>query len=284
MSAITVADLIEDAAGKLRGAGVIKPRREANRLWAWQHRVSPGENWMTRDRDAGAEPARAFADAVERRVRGEPLAYILGSIGFRRLEIRCDRRALIPRPETEGVIELALALVPSGTALDLGTGTGCLGLALRDEAGFQVTAVDCSAPALALAAENVTATGLSIELVHDDLGGSLAARSFDLIVSNPPYLTEAEYAALPPAVKAWEPREALVSGSDGLDVTRRVLAQGQSMLLGGGWLVMEIDCARSDAVAGLARSTGWEEVRVESDLFGRDRYFAARRAAHRGGA
>jgi release factor glutamine methyltransferase len=283
MSGVTVAALIEEAAGRLRAAGVIKPRREANRLWAWQHRVNPGESWLTRERAAGAEPARAFEDAVARRVRGEPLAYILGHTGFRQLEIRCDRRALIPRPETEGVVELALALVKEGRALDLGTGTGCLALALRDEGQFQVTGVDRAPDPLALAAENAAALGLAVELVESDLDQQLRGRTFELLVSNPPYLTEAEYQALPDAVKAWEPREALVGGADGLAITRRILEAGQDMLVPGGWLVMEIDCARSDAVARMAGSAGWQDVRVESDLFGRDRYLAARRAANRGG-
>ncbi len=283
MNAVTVADLIDGAASRLRAAGVVKPRREANRLWAWQHRLNPGESWLTREQAAGAEPARAFEEAVERRVRGEPLAYVLGHVGFRRLEIRCDRRALIPRPETEGVVDLALSLVSAGAALDLGTGTGCLGLALRDEAGFEVTAVDSSAEALALAALNAAATRLPVELVQSDLAERLVGRRFDLIVSNPPYLTEAEYEALPVAVKAWEPRPALVSGPDGLDLTRRILEDGREMLLPGGWIVMEIDCARGDAVARLARELDWQDIRVEPDLFGRDRYLAARRAANSGG-
>ena len=112
----SVADLLEDATRRLRAAGVIKPRREANRLWAWQHRLNPGETWLTREQPAEAMRARSFAESVERRVRGEPLAYILGHTGFRRLEIGCDPRALIPRPETEGVIDLALSLLKTGVA------------------------------------------------------------------------------------------------------------------------------------------------------------------------
>ncbi len=285
MSEITVATLIDQAARELRDAGVVKPRREANRLWAWQQRRSPGEAWLGRERPAGAGPARAFAEAVERRVRGEPLAYVIGHCGFRRLEIRCDSRALIPRPETEGVVDLALSLAPSPRTrcLDLGTGTGCLGLALADEGGFAVTGVDLSPPALELAALNVQATGLAMELVHSDLGSGLAGRCFDLIVSNPPYLTEAEYSNLDPSVRDWEPRAALVSGADGMDLTRRILRESVPLLANGGWIVIEIDSARGARVAELARGAGWEAIRVVPDLFGRDRYLAARRGPDTGG-
>jgi release factor glutamine methyltransferase len=279
----SVADLLEDAARKLRAAGVIKPRREANRLWAWMHRVSPGESWLTRERPAGGDQAKRFGEAVERRVRGEPLAYVLGHTGFRRLTIRCDPRALIPRPETEGVIDLALSLARTGSALDIGTGTGCLALALADEGEFQVTAVDCSEPALSLAAENVSGAGLEVELIRSDLVGAVQGRVFDLIVSNPPYLSESEYDALDPSVKSWEPKAALVSGPSGLESIGRILRDAPTVLRPGGWLVMELDSARSAPVVQMAGALGWEQVRVERDLYGRDRYLVAGRGVHTGG-
>ncbi len=285
MSAPTVAGLIEEATRALRAAGIIKPRREANRLWAWQHRLSPGETWLTRETPVEGEGsrARAFAEAVARRVRGEPLAYILGHVGFRRLEIRCDGRALIPRPESEGIVDLALQRVRGGRALDLGTGTGCLGLALAEEGGFRVTAVDCSKPALGLARENLRATGLAMDLIRGDLGAPLGGERFDLVVSNPPYLTEAEYQALDPSVKAWEPREALVGGPEGLEVTGRVLREAIGLLIPGGWIVIEVDSARGERAAQLAGALGWEQVSVERDLFGRDRYLIARKDRLTGG-
>lgn len=280
----SVADLLEDATRKLRVAGVIKPRREANRLWAWQHRLNPGETWLTREKPAGDANARSFVEAVERRVRGEPLAYILGHTGFRRLTIRCDARALIPRPETEGIIDLALSLVRSGAALDIGTGTGCLALTLADEGEFSVTAVDRSEQALSLAAENIAATGLAVELIRSDLFASVQGRVFDLVVTNPPYLTDSEYHALDSSVKSWEPREALASGASGLEATHRILAEGPGVLRPGGWLVMELDSARSGAVQEMAAELGWERLRIERDLYGRDRFLVAERGVHTGGA
>jgi release factor glutamine methyltransferase len=241
------------------------------------NRTTPGEVYRRREQGADSEVARAFEDAVARRAAGEPLAYLLGSIGFRHLELRCDRRALIPRPETEGVVEHALARVRSGRALDVGTGTGCLALALAQEGAFtEVVATDLSEDALALAQENAELTGLPVRLVQTDLGTALAGERFDLLVSNPPYLTEREYAALDQSVKSWEPAMALVSGADGLAVTQRMLAEAPSLVLEGGWLVMELDSTRSAQVAEYAGRAGWTDIGVHDDLFGRPRYLTAR--------
>lgn len=276
---VTVADLFEEATVRLRAAGVVKPRREANRLWAWLSRTSVGESYLGRDPCAPAERAEAFRDAVARRAAGEPMAYVLGRAGFRNLELLADRRALIPRPETEAMIDHALERVRTGTALDLGTGTGCLALALAEEGAFDlVVGVDVSADALSLARENAGLTGLTVRFVRSDLGSGFRPGRFDLLVSNPPYLTDAEYAALDPSVKAWEPRPALADGPDGLEATRRILDQGLALLTPGGWIVMELDSSRGGAAADLARVAGWTEIDVWDDLFGRPRYLTARRS------
>ncbi|HEV8598845.1 MAG TPA: peptide chain release factor N(5)-glutamine methyltransferase [Gemmatimonadales bacterium] len=275
---MSVARLIDGAAARLRAGGVLKPRREANRLWAWLNRMSPGEAYFSRERSSDAALVKAYEAAVERRLAGEPMAYVLGHTGFRNLEIRCDRRALIPRPESEGLIDHALSRVRSGRALDLGTGTGCLALALADEGAFDsVIAVECSAAALELAAENRVLTGKPIRLIQSDLGAALRAERFELLVTNPPYLTEAEYLGLDESVRRWEPRLALASGADGLDATRRILRDGTALLAPGGWLVMELDSMRSGIVTELAHQAGYREVAVWDDLFGRPRYLTARR-------
>ena len=271
-----VADLIEAATLQLREAGVTKPRREANRLWAWLHRTSPGAVWLGQAAAAAPDRRREYEQAVARRALGEPLDYVLGWSGFRRLELRCDRRALIPRPESEGVVEHALARVRRGRAADLGTGSGCLALALCDEGGFsEVVATDISPAALALAAENVAATRLPVRLVRGDFGVALRTGVFDLVVSNPPYLTEAEHGALDPAVARWEPPLALQSGPDGLESTRRVLDDGARLLVAGGWLVMELDSSRGSAACALAAARGFSGVTLHEDLFGRPRYLVA---------
>lgn len=281
-ASVPIADLFDEATKALKAAGVVKPRREANRLWAWLTRTNPGEAYLGRERGASLEVVPAFRDAVARRAAGEPIAYVLGRAGFRNLELLTDRRALIPRPETEGLIDIALERVSGGCALDIGTGTGCLALALAQEGSFdRVIGVDLSAGALSLAAENARITGLLTRFVRSDCGQGLEPGRFDLLVTNPPYLTDAEYEALDPSVKAWEPRLALASGVDGLDAARRIFGRGRELLAPGGWMAMELDSTRSGAAVALAKASGWTEINLWDDLFGRPRYLTARRELQR---
>ena len=151
-----------------------------------------------------------------------------------------------------------------------------MALALADEGNFAaVIGVDLDPAALELARENARRTGLSVRFLRSDFGAGLAGSRFDLIVSNPPYLTDAEYAALDGSVRDWEPRLALASGPDGLEASRRVLEAGTELLGPGGWLVMELDSTRGAAVAHLAREAGYREIGVWNDLFGRSRYLTA---------
>ena len=155
-----------------------------------------------------------------------------------------------------------------------------LALSLATEGGFEgVTALDISADALALAEENRATAGARVHLVRGDLCGPLGAGALDAVVSNPPYLTAGEYAALDPSVKRWEPAAALVSGSDGLQATSRLLHDARAVLRAGGWLALEVDCTRAAAAAALAGALGWTDVAIHADLFGRERYLLARRSA-----
>lgn len=275
---MSVAGLLEAAAERLRAVRIPKPRREAHRLWAAASRQPAGMSYLNRDRDTDHAVARRFDEMVERRVSGEPMPYVIGEAGFRHLTLAADRRALIPRPESEGIIDLALERVRTGRAVDLGTGTGCLALALRQEGAFDlVVGADVSGDALALAAENRARTGLGVELVRGDLAAPLRGAAFDLLVSNPPYLTDAEYQALDPSVRDWEPALALASGADGMTASTRILAEGGRLLRPGGWLVMELDSSRGTAAAATAVQAGWDQVHVWNDLFGRARYLTARR-------
>jgi release factor glutamine methyltransferase len=223
--------------------------------------------------------AAAFLGAVERRARGEPLSYVTGWTGFRLLKLRIDRRALIPRPETEGLVELLLERVGGGRVADVGTGSGCIALSLATEGRYdRVIAIDRSPAALALAAVNRELVGAPVTLVRGDLTAPLRSRSLDGLVSNPPYLTATEYSDLDTSVAGWEPRDALVSGDDGLDATIRLLHDGSRVLRSGGWIALELDVNRAATVAELARTREWEAVEVRADLFGRERYLLARRS------
>ena len=275
----TLAGALAAAAERLGAAGIAEPRREALRIWAGLAGAAPARALA----DAAAtrldaSQAAAFLAAAERRARGEPIAYVTGRAGFRHLELAADRRALIPRPETEGLVELLLERVQRGNVADIGTGTGCIALSLATEGGYRrIVAVDRSGVALTLARENAAALGVGLALVQGDLTHALAAGSLDALVSNPPYLSAAEYAALDPSVRDWEPALALQSGPDGLEATESLLDDGRRVLRPRGWIALELDCSRAAEAARRASALGWADVAIHHDLFGRERYLLARR-------
>jgi release factor glutamine methyltransferase len=271
--------LLDEAALRLKAAGIAEPRREARRLWADLRGHGRAEVLPQRD-DLVEQPLRArYEAAVARLVAGEPIQYVTGIAGFRRLTLRSDRRALIPRPETEGLVELVLSRVSRGRIADIGTGSGCIALSLADEGDFdQVVGVDRSTEALALATENRDRLGLSVQFLEGDLCDPLHGALWDALVSNPPYLTTREYEGLDRSVRDWEPEGALADGPDGLTTTRRLVMQARGIVRPGGLLGLEVDCSRAPAVAGLADQAGWVEVSVHEDLFGRARYVLARRS------
>jgi release factor glutamine methyltransferase len=215
------------------------------------------------------EQERDLARLVARRERREPLAYVLGEWGFRRLTLRVDGRALVPRPETEVVVERVLALLDGREqprVLDLGTGSGAIALAIADEhAGARVTGVDSSQPAIALARENARALGLGVELRVGDF--EAAAEGWDLVVSNPPYVAAAEWDGLQPEIRDWEPRSALVEEA----AHRRIAEVARTE-----WLVLEVGDGQAAAVAAELASLGYRDAAVSPDLTGRERVVEAR--------
>lgn len=277
---VTLGSLLEESARRLAAVGIPDARREAALIWAARAGRLPGESVLDRHRPVQPELAEAVETACFRRAQGEPLAYVTGRAGFRHLELAVDSRVLIPRPETEGLVEGLLARVRRGTAVDVGTGSGCIALSLASEGAFdQVIALDLSAPALDLARSNQTAAGGVVRFIRGDLLGAVGTGSADAIVSNPPYLSEPEYAALGSSVRDWEPKAALVGGPDGLAATVALLDDGRRVLRPGGWIALEIDCARAGPASGHAVAFGWNDIAVEADLFGRERYLFARRSA-----
>jgi release factor glutamine methyltransferase len=276
---VTRSELLADATRLLCEAGLAAARQEAVRIWSWLERLPASE--LALDNGAAVAPERAagFLSAVRRRAAGEPLPHVTGWAGFRHLTLRSDSRALIPRPETEGLVDLLLARVRTGRVADIGTGTGCIALSLALEGAFeQITGIDLSLRALSLARENRHDSGARVTLVQGDLSESLQAGSLDALVSNPPYLTTAEYGALDPSVLAWEPELALSGGADGLEVIGRLLVDGRRVLRPGAWLALEVDESRAGACAARAGVSGYTDVAIHTDLFGRERYLLARRS------
>ncbi|MCS7314350.1 MAG: peptide chain release factor N(5)-glutamine methyltransferase [Bryobacterales bacterium] len=215
---------------------------------------------------------------VAERAAGKPVQYITGWQEFygRRFLVTPD--VLIPRPETEHLVEAALAVArDAADVADVGCGSGAIAVTLSLEIGRTVWATDVSLAALAVAARNALRHGARVELVACDLVSAFAPASLDLLVSNPPYVAEEEYASLPREVREYEPRLALLAGRDGLDVYRRLTGEARRVLRPGGWLVLELGWKALEPVRAMLKD-GWDEHRVWPDLAGHPRVLAARRA------
>ncbi|MDE2220464.1 MAG: peptide chain release factor N(5)-glutamine methyltransferase [Gammaproteobacteria bacterium] len=225
----------------------------------------------------------AFTDAVGRRARGEPLAYITGHKEFWSLELKVTPDVLVPRPETELVVERALALLGAGRAAiaDLGTGSGAIALALaRERPGWQVTATDLSGAALAVAQANAAAIGVAnVRLRRGDWFSALAGECFDLLASNPPYIASGDAALADPALRH-EPMGALASGPTGLEALATLVEGAPAHLRARGWLVLEHGAGQAGAVAELLVARGYRHVRCHADLAGLARVTEAQRPAH----
>jgi release factor glutamine methyltransferase len=274
---ITVGEVLRRSAEHLAGKGCESARLDAELLLAHALGVSRLDLYLAFDRPLMEEELVAARALVARRATREPVQHILGTWGFRRLLLRVDRRALIPRHETEIVVERCLALLAGLEAprvLDVGTGTGAIALAIADEhPGSRVVGIDVSPDALALARENREQTGLEIELAEHDLFTGLPAGPWDLVASNPPYVASAELEQLEPEVRDWDPRLAL----EGEHAVSAVARAAIDVLPSGGALVLEVGSGHSGATATLLRELGYREVQVTADLAGRDRVVEGRR-------
>jgi release factor glutamine methyltransferase len=273
---VTVAEVLRRATKHL-GSTSETPRLDAELLLAHSLGRPRIELYTDFDRPLSAVELDGYRELVGRRARSEPVAYILGEWGFRRLTLTVDRRALIPRPETEIVAERALGHlrgVESPKVLDVGTGTGAIALAIADECpGADVTAIDVSADALALARENAARTGLAIELLEHDVRGGLPGGPYDLVVSNPPYVPQEELPTLMPDVREYEPHVALVG-----DRLPEIVARAATdVLRPDGWLVLEVGDGQATATAALLDGLGYADVATTPDLTGRDRVVDGRR-------
>ncbi len=292
LTTVTVGQLVDALATAFRDRGLSDPTLEAREIVAALYdapRFWPVANAELVVDDATRERAR---QALSRRLMGAPLAYAVGRAAFRHLTLDVDERVLIPRPETEQLVDLVLEQIggrAGGVAIDVGVGSGAIALALASEGRFsRVYGVDISRDALAVAARNVEHCRQVLRAPVDLVHGSLLAPLLDVrarvVVSNPPYIALGEAAALPASVRDWEPSVALYSGSDGMTATARLVREAADVLEPGGLLALEVDVRRASLSAELvSRESRFENVRVELDLFGRERFVLATLSASPGG-
>ncbi|MBA3843110.1 MAG: peptide chain release factor N(5)-glutamine methyltransferase [Actinobacteria bacterium] len=266
---MTLGEVLAGATDYLAARGVENARLDAERILARALGLSRIELYTQHDRPLTEAERTAARTLVQRRGRREPLAYVLGDWDFRHLTLQTDARALVPRPETEVVVERCLALlanVASPRVVDVGTGTGAIALALAHElTGAHMTATDRSADALVLARENAEQTRLDVTFVETDLLHGVDG-PFDLVVSNPPYVKPGEIDGLAPEVREWEPRGALLDEGQ----TARLAREATRVL--DGWLVLEVHERHAVDVRELLAELGYAAVSIGADLAGKQRF------------
>jgi len=270
---VTLAEVLRGATDYLAARGVEHPRLDAERLLSRALGLTRMELYTQHDRPLTEEERASARELVQRRGRREPLAYVLGDWDFRRLTLATDARALVPRPETEIVVERCLALldgVDSPRVVDVGTGTGAIALALKHERpDARVTATDISPAALELARANAVRLELEVELIETDLLAGLAG-VFDLVVSNPPYVLAGELPELEPEVRDWEPELALLEAGQ-----TAALAEAARDVLDG-WLVLEVHDRLAGETVERLEALGFADVTIGLDLGGLERVVEAR--------
>jgi release factor glutamine methyltransferase len=275
--ALAVTGLIREGSHRLAQAHVENPRLDAELLLAQAAGVSRA-NLLAGPIELDAETQRRFEVLIRRRAAREPLAYITGRREFYSLEFEVDPAVLVPRPETETIVDLALKFAAERRncrLLDIGTGCGAIALAIASNTpGVRVVATDISTDALAIAHRNAIRLGLKsrARFVHadcwDTLDGGEPLGRFDIVVSNPPYVRDSEIARLEPEIRDFEPRIALDGGRDGLNFYRRIAAGFRDHLVDGGAVILEVGKGQADSVAAMLQAAGCVDVSVSNDLSG----------------
>jgi release factor glutamine methyltransferase len=277
---VTLGEGLARAERRLAAAGVPSPRVDAELLAGKALGATRTALYADSGRELSTDESAALERLVARRAAREPLAYILGEWGFRRLTLKVDRRVLVPRPETEVVVERCLELLRGlerPAVLDVGTGSGAIALAIADEhPGARVTAIDVAADALEVARENARTAGIGVTFAEHDVRAGLEG-AYDLVVSNPPYVTAEEIEMLDPEVRDWEPRIATV----GEEQTAAIAAAAAGVLVHGGHLVLEVADGRAGEVSNVLGRLGYEDIRSGEDLTGRERVVEGRWSSRR---
>jgi release factor glutamine methyltransferase len=271
----SVRDALDSALIALTAAGCDTPRLDAELLLADTMGVDRAAIVADPGRELTPEQARRFRSLAARRAQREPVAYILGTKGFRTIDLLVDSRVLIPRPETEHLVEAALELPPGARVVDVGTGSGAVALALKAERpDLEVLATDASRDALAVARANAERLGLDVTLLAGDLLAPVEG-PVDAVLSNPPYVADADRGMLAPDITRHEPDIALFAGADGLSLIRRLAPEAAAS--GASLLALEVGFGQAGVVAGIVRDAGFEQTQAVADLAGIERVVVGRR-------
>lgn len=279
---VTILEVINRTTPYLQKQGIESPRLTIELLLAHVLQKKRLQLYLEFERELEPATLDRLRELVKRRVAGEPLQYVTGEVEFCGLKLTVDRRVLIPRPETELLVEVVLKRLASGvaterplTVVDVGTGSGCMALALAQKLpAAQVIGLDISAEALEVAQANARALGLekNVRFFQSDLLSNFTSSApVDVVVSNPPYVSRGDHAKLPKEVKDFEPECALVAGADGLEVYRRLLPAARLALSPGGFLALEMGAGQRAAVAELAIGAGYDVSEVVKDFQGHER-------------
>jgi len=280
-----IVEILRQTENILRERGIPTPRLDAEVLLAFSLGTGRHHLYRKQQEILSASEITRFQAMVERRRAGEPVAYITGRKEFWSLEFEVDGNVLIPRPDTEVLVEETLRIAevlgrPDPAILEIGTGSGIISIALATElAGARLAAVDASADALAVARRNAERHGVAsrIRFLHGNIFAPLSEK-FDIVVSNPPYISEEEYACLSEGIRRFEPPEALISGPEGTEFHQRIVAGGAAFLRPGGWIVMEIGATQKDALEKLLKQEGeYDSIGFRPDYAGIPRVVSARR-------
>lgn len=286
---MTILEVIQRSADFLGKKGVSSPRLQVELLLAHLLKMPRMNLYLNFERPLNAQEVETLRELVRRRGQREPLQYIVGSVSFCGLELNVSRRVLVPRPETELLAERAwnflaqLPAEPPARALDLGTGSGCLAIAMAARAPrSRVDATDLSEDALNVARQNATQCQVVERMEFHQGDGFAALKSdaqFDLIVSNPPYISTKEIQSLEPEVRDYEPQMALDGGADGMDFYRRIASEAGAFLRPEGRVMLELNDEGATSVTDIFEHEGWKIEAIEADYTKRNRIFIAHKAA-----
>lgn len=264
-------DILKKGADTLREAGIIEADLDAWYLLSYCMGINKSTYYMKQDEIPDMALADNYMSLVEERKTRKPLQYITGSQEFMGIDFKVNENVLIPRQDTEILVELALKFVKGKKVLDMCTGSACIATSIcKLGQPFEVWASDISAKALELAKLNAESNEASVSFVQSDIWDNIDGK-FDVVISNPPYITAVEMRELMPEVKEYEPELALYGGEDGLDIYKRIIADAKGHMNEGAYILMEIGCGQAGQVSELLVKYGFSEVKVEKDLAGLDR-------------